>query len=54
MCSTNPDYALLTIDAEIGITNETEEHINLAFGSNLPLIIVFTKIDLSPNISELT
>ena len=46
MCSTNPDYALLVISAEQGVTPVTENHFRLAFGSNVPVIVILTKVDL--------
>ena len=45
ICSHYPDYAMIVIDAKVGVTSVTIEHFNLAFEQNVPLIIVITKID---------
>jgi len=41
-----PDYAMLVIDAEKGLTPITIEHMKMAYGFQVPVIIVITKIDL--------
>jgi len=46
ICSHYPDYALIVVDAEAGLTQITRDHIKLAFAFNVPVIIVITKIDL--------
>ena len=43
-----PDYCLLVIGANMGISKMTKEHLGISLALNLPVIIVFTKIDLAP------
>jgi GTPase len=45
MCGINPNYALLVISAEDGLTSRTEEHFRLAFGMQVPVIVTLTKVD---------
>jgi GTPase len=46
ICSHYPDYALIVVDAKAGLTPVAKDHIKLAFAFNVPVIIVFTKIDM--------
>ena len=48
MSSNRPDYALIMIGANMGLTGMTAEHINLCMTLSIPFIIVLTKIDLAP------
>lgn len=42
-----PDYALILIDSVQGLTkSSSKEHFKLALAFAVPIIIVFTKIDL--------
>lgn len=43
-----PDYCLLVVAANRGITKMTKEHLGISCALQLPLFIVFTKIDLTP------
>eukprot|EP01138_Halocafeteria_seosinensis_P011146 gb/GECG01011383.1/.p1 GENE.gb/GECG01011383.1/~~gb/GECG01011383.1/.p1 ORF type:complete len:572 (+),score=75.20 gb/GECG01011383.1/:1-1716(+) len=43
-----PDYGLVVIGANMGISRMTKEHIGIAAALRLPLIVVVTKIDLAP------
>ena len=43
-----PDYCLLVIGANMGISKMTKEHLGISLALNLPVIVVFTKIDLAP------
>ena len=42
------DYALLIINANSGIQTMTKEHIALVLNLKIPIIIVYTKIDMAP------
>jgi GTPase len=46
ICSHYPDYALILIDAESGLTKTCIDHFKLAFAFTVPVIIVITKVDL--------
>jgi elongation factor 1-alpha len=46
MIGTQPDYAVVIVSAENGITAGTEEHFRIAFTLKVPVIVVVTKIDL--------
>lgn len=43
-----PDYCLLVVGANMGISKMTKEHLGISLALNLPVIVVFTKIDLAP------
>ena len=43
-----PDYGLVIIGANTGITKLTREHIGILYYLKIPLIICITKIDLAP------
>eukprot|EP01129_Flabellula_baltica_P009683 TRINITY_DN3996_c0_g1_i1.p1 TRINITY_DN3996_c0_g1~~TRINITY_DN3996_c0_g1_i1.p1 ORF type:complete len:539 (+),score=121.49 TRINITY_DN3996_c0_g1_i1:68-1684(+) len=44
-----PDYCLLVVGANMGITRMTREHLTLAASLDIPVIIMITKIDISPS-----
>lgn len=46
ICSHYPDYALILIDSEAGLTKTSIDHFKLAFAFNVPVIIVITKVDM--------
>lgn len=48
LIGTVPDYALLLVGANMGVTRMTKEHFGLALGLNIPVIVVVTKIDMAP------
>jgi GTPase len=48
LISLNPDYCIIVIGANMGITHMTMNHINLAINLDIPFIIVVTKIDITP------
>eukprot|EP01130_Rhizamoeba_saxonica_P017012 TRINITY_DN8036_c0_g1_i1.p1 TRINITY_DN8036_c0_g1~~TRINITY_DN8036_c0_g1_i1.p1 ORF type:complete len:557 (-),score=107.60 TRINITY_DN8036_c0_g1_i1:21-1661(-) len=48
MTGNMPDYCLLLIGANMGVTRMTKEHLGLALALKIPLIVVITKIDLAP------
>mmetsp|Transcript_44786 Transcript_44786/g.112902 ORF Transcript_44786/g.112902 Transcript_44786/m.112902 type:complete len:659 (+) Transcript_44786:76-2052(+) len=43
-----PDYCMLLIGANMGVTRMTKEHLGLALALRIPLIVVITKIDMCP------
>ena len=48
MTSLFPDYCLLMIGANMGISKMTKEHLGCSLALNIPIIIVLTKIDIAP------
>ena len=48
LTSLYPDYCLLVVAANRGITKMTKEHLGISCALNLPVFVVFTKIDLTP------
>eukprot|EP01120_Amphizonella_sp_Union-15-10_P008282 TRINITY_DN294_c0_g1_i1.p1 TRINITY_DN294_c0_g1~~TRINITY_DN294_c0_g1_i1.p1 ORF type:complete len:644 (-),score=144.22 TRINITY_DN294_c0_g1_i1:45-1907(-) len=43
-----PDYALLLIGSNMGVTRMTKEHLGLALALKIPVVVVITKVDLCP------
>jgi GTPase len=43
-----PDYCLLLVGSNMGVTIMTKEHFGIAMGLKIPLLVVITKIDLCP------
>lgn len=43
-----PDYAMVIIGANMGITRMTREHIGLSIALKIPIFFVLTKIDIAP------
>jgi GTPase len=55
MGAMHPDYTLIMVGANMGITNMTKEHIALSFMLKIPFAIVINKIDIAPkNVLEQT
>ena len=48
LTSLYPDYCIVVIGANMGITKMTKEHLVIAWTLKLPIIICFTKLDLAP------
>lgn len=48
LTSLYPDYAQLVVAANRGITKMTKEHIGISAALGLPMFVVFTKIDYTP------
>lgn len=44
-----PDYALLMVGANAGMIGMSKEHMTLAFGVGIPLIVIVTKVDICPS-----
>lgn len=43
-----PDYCLLMVGANMGVTRMTKEHFGLALSLKIPIIVIITKIDIAP------
>lgn len=43
-----PDYALIVIGANMGLTRMTKEHLGLSLALKVPIVIVITKVDIAP------
>lgn len=43
-----PDYAMLMVGANAGLVGMAKEHLALAFALSTPVLVVITKIDMSP------
>lgn len=43
-----PDYALIVVGANLGLSRMTKEHLGIALALNLPFMIVMTKVDMVP------
>jgi len=43
-----PDYCLLLIGANMGVTRMTKEHLGIALALKIPVVVVITKIDMCP------
>jgi GTPase len=48
MNSLFPDYAMIFIGANMGLSRMTMEHLFIAITLNLPVFVVFTKVDIAP------
>jgi len=48
LCGSCLDYAFLIIGANMGTIGMTKEHLNIALGLKIPLIVIITKIDIAP------
>lgn len=44
----SPDYCLVVVGANMGVSRMTKEHIGIASALHLPMIVVVTKTDLAP------
>ena len=43
-----PDYCLIVIGANMGITRMTREHLVIALALKVPILVVITKVDIAP------
>lgn len=43
-----PDYGMVVVGANMGITDITKEHMNVAIALNIPFMVVITKVDIAP------
>jgi len=44
-----PDYAMIVVGANMGVTRMTREHIGLALSMKIPMFFVVTKVDIAPD-----
>jgi GTPase len=43
-----PDYVLIVVGANLGLSRMTKEHLGIALALNLPFMVVVTKVDMVP------
>lgn len=43
-----PQYSMLVIGANMGVSRMTKEHIGITMALKIPMFVVVTKIDLAP------
>lgn len=43
-----PDYSLIIIGANMGVSKMTREHLGVSLFLKIPFVIVLTKIDIAP------
>lgn len=43
-----PDYVLIVVGANLGLSRMTKEHLGIALALNLPFLVVVTKMDMVP------
>lgn len=48
MLSTSPNYCILMVAANHGLTAMSKEHLGIALALNVPVMVVVTKIDICP------
>lgn len=48
LLSYNPDYAMLVVAGNAGVSTMTKEHLGIALSFKIPIFVVVTKIDLAP------
>lgn len=49
MTAHDPDYALVVVGANHGVTRMTKEHLGIAIALHVPVLIVVTKVDMTPD-----
>lgn len=48
MTSLFPDYAMIMVGGNMGVSRMTKEHIGIAISLDIPLFVVITKTDIAP------
>jgi GTPase len=48
MGCTHPDYAIILVGANMGVSHMTREHVALCLSLKIPFIIIITKVDIAP------
>jgi GTPase len=43
-----PDYAMIVVGANMGVSRMTREHLGIALILKIPFFVVITKVDISP------
>ncbi len=41
-----PDYIMIVVGANLGLSKMTKEHLGIALALNIPFFIVLTKVDM--------
>ena len=55
LCGYAPDYVMLMIGANAGLTGMSKEHLGIALALQVPIFVIITKIDMTPpNVLEET
>ncbi len=49
MLSTSPNYCVLMVAANHGLTAMSKEHLGIALALNVPVMVIITKIDICPS-----
>ena len=50
-----PDYSMIVVGANMGVSKMTREHLGISLALGVPLFVVVTKIDIAPkNVYEET
>ncbi|OAQ97805.1 hypothetical protein LLEC1_02551 [Akanthomyces lecanii] len=49
MLSTSPNYCVLMVAANHGLTAMSKEHLGIALALNVPVMVVITKVDICPS-----
>ena len=44
-----PDYVMILVGANMGLSAMTKEHIGIALSLKIPIYVVITKVDIAPN-----
>lgn len=44
-----PDYSLIVVGANMGVSKMTREHLGVSLFLKIPFLIVLTKIDIAPD-----
>jgi GTPase len=48
MVSLYPDYAMVVVGANMGVSRMTKEHIGITLALKVPFFVIITKIDMTP------
>jgi len=43
-----PDYAMIVVGANMGVSKMTKEHLGISLALGVPIFVVITKIDIAP------
>lgn len=43
-----PDYGMIVVGANMGVSRMTREHLGISLALNIPIFIIITKIDIAP------
>ena len=43
-----PDYAMIVVGANMGISRMTREHLGISLALGVPIFFVITKVDIAP------